>query len=303
MGKKKKIISILRFLGIALFVYFLFNVDLGNTLELLGKTKIFPFIIGFLFAIMVLVFKGIRWHYLNNGDKGRNSWSTSLYQFYDSYAIGVFTPGRVGELVKAGHEEGLEGKISSVLRMVAERGIDIGMFLLFACIGIILPYIEKVSDFVGWTVFIIAIGLIVTSMLLLSMDWVYELLSKLATKFLRKDVSFYRKKYSGKEISVIIGASLLSNISHFICVYFIALSLELDIAFWYLSSGIAISGILNLIPISVMGLGTREATFFYLFEHIDQSLLLALSGLILITAQIGGGVISLLASRIIKRFL
>lgn len=48
--------------------------------------------------------KGFRWHLLNvANDSGKLK--QSLGEFLESYAIGVITPGRLGELMKAGHQK------------------------------------------------------------------------------------------------------------------------------------------------------------------------------------------------------
>ncbi len=303
MAAKKKIplMTIFRFLGVGLFVFFLTRIDLQNTFRILAETNMLYYFAAFVFAMLVLVFKGIRWHYLNHGKAQRHDWLNSLYRFYESYAIGVFTPGRVGEFVKAGYEKEKNTKISSLLRMLAERGIDVGMFLLFAALGIVLLYVERIPNWIGWLIFSGALALILMSMLLLTTAWIYDFLSRTLSLLFKKDIRLQANNYPPKSTFIIIITSLLSNLSHFISVFLLALSLDMDIAFLYLASGIAISGILNLIPVSIMGLGTREATLFYVFSHSDQSLLLALSALILLTAQLGGGIVSFIAAIIFKK--
>jgi len=64
------------------------------------------------------------------------------------------------------------------------------------------------------------------------------------------------------------------------------------------SGGVAVSGLLNMLPVTVMGLGTREMTFLYIFNTYPQNQVLALSGLIFAVAQVGGGLISLLLGQI-----
>ncbi|MEZ5083171.1 MAG: hypothetical protein R2750_06955 [Bacteroidales bacterium] len=53
-----------------------------------------------------------------------------------------------------------------------------------------------------------------------------------------------------------------------------------------------------MLPVTVMGLGTRELTFLYVFQSFAESQVLALSALIFIVAQIGGGIIAQLLGQV-----
>lgn len=68
----------------------------------------------------------------------------------------------------------------------------------------------------------------------------------------------------------------------------------MDFSFLKISVGISVAGLLNMLPVTIMGLGTRELVFFNVFAGAGEPMILALSGLVLIVAQIGGGIISFL---------
>jgi len=65
------------------------------------------------------------------------------------------------------------------------------------------------------------------------------------------------------------------------------------------SAGVATAGVVNTIPVTVMGLGTREVTFLYVFQEFPRAQVMAFSGLVFLVAQVGGGVISLLLGQIL----
>jgi len=96
----------------------------------------------------------------------------------------------------------------------------------------------------------------------------------------------------------VILLSLASNFSYFISCYFLALGLNFDQGFLFISGAVAIAGLLNMLPVTVMGLGTREGTFLILFKPLAEPLILALSGLVFLVAQIGGGLVSLLLGQV-----
>jgi uncharacterized membrane protein YbhN (UPF0104 family) len=62
---------------------------------------------------------------------------------------------------------------------------------------------------------------------------------------------------------------------------------------------VAIAGLLNMLPITIAGLGTREVTFLTVFNMVAKSSVLAFSFMMLLVAQIGGGLISLILGQLL----
>jgi hypothetical protein len=79
---------------------------------------------------------------------------------------------------------------------------------------------------------------------------------------------------------------------YFVMAYFFALSLHIDISFWYLAACTSISALITLIPISISGIGTRDATFITLFSliGINKESAIAFSMMILLMYLINGSI-------------
>ncbi|MDZ7774835.1 MAG: lysylphosphatidylglycerol synthase transmembrane domain-containing protein [Bacteroidales bacterium] len=302
MNIKKKIspFLILRLLGIALFVFILFRIDLGEMARELQHIKGQYFLFGILFQVMVLSFKGIRWHVMNDGRAAASFWIRSFGRFFESYAIGVVTPGRVGELLKAGHEKNRNEKASSVIRVISERGFDVSIFVLIAVAALFFGEFIQIESISKWLFLILGCVLLVVSFLLLSSQKFLAVLQKiiyrLPGKFSQIDIAgkLYRK---GTVIMVFL-FSLLSNASYFVSCYFLALSVNLSIPLIDVSAGVAIAGLINMLPVTIMGLGTRELVFLGVFSDLPSASVLAFSITILLVAQFGGGLFSLLLGQI-----
>jgi hypothetical protein len=56
--------------------------------------------------------------------------------------------------------------------------------------------------------------------------------------------------------------------------------------------------VINTIPVTIMGLGTRDVTLLYVLRDIPKPQVLAFSGLILLVSQVGGGLIALVGGQI-----
>jgi len=302
MKKKLKIspFLVLRLLGIALFIYILSRVDLKGIAEVLRKMNLQMFLLGILFQILVLLFKGFRWHVMNDGRKQKTYWFRSFGRFFESYAIGVVTPGRLGELLKAGHEESGEGKVNSFIRVISERGFDISIFVLAAVAALFFGKFIQMEVWMKWMFLILGIALFMFSYLLLSSTTFLSLIQKLILFFTRKKISLEisKKNYREGTVAFILFLSILSNLSYFISCYFLAQSVNLAIPFIDVTAGVALAGLLNMLPVTIMGLGTRELVLLSVFSSFAKSAVLAFSITILLVAQIGGGIFAMILGQV-----
>jgi|GEM_PF-988234 len=301
--KKRKKLSpflLIRLIGIALFSYILTTVDLNSMWENLKGVKTDYLVYGIIFQLFLLFLKAFRWHILNSGSKNTQKIFRSLGEFFESYAIGVITPGRMGEMIKAGHAKEKNKIMETGIRVLVERGFDLGIFVVLAGIALSITFQEKAA----W---LISILFILAGMVVLAMAFIFmrsakatliiqKVLNSLPFLKLKVNLSF-QKRSGGVQMAVIL-LSLASNFSYFISCYFLALGLNFDQGFLFISGAVAIAGLLNMLPVTVMGLGTREGTFLILFKPLAEPLILALSGLVFLVAQIGGGLVSLLLGQV-----
>jgi len=297
MKKKKKISAflLLRLLGIALFIIIISRFNLQSVVDVLKDLDPYLFLYGVFFQLLVLFFKGVRWHIMNDGRKQKVFWVRTLGRFFESYAIGVVTPGRLGELMKAGHEENKHEKAGTFIRVVSERGFDVSLFVLFAVGALLTGRFIDMPLCLCYLIGVAGLALLVFSWLLLSsgstLRFIAGSLKKLPGKLGSINISV--KQYREGTVSIIFVFSLLSNLSYFVSCYFLALSVNLDIPMISVAGGVAIAGLLNMLPITIMGLGTRELIFLNVFNHFSKTSVMAFSITILLVAQIGGGFISL----------
>ncbi|MDZ7743347.1 MAG: lysylphosphatidylglycerol synthase transmembrane domain-containing protein [Bacteroidota bacterium] len=302
MKRKKKIspFLIFRLLGIILFVVILSHMNIAKIAHDLKDLDINFFIYGILFQILVLVFKGIRWHAMNDGRMQKQFWIRSFGRFFESYAIGVVTPGRLGELIKAGHEENKNDKVNTFIRVVSERGFDVSIFVLVAVAALFFGEFIRLETWLNWLFLSGGLFLLVMSYLLLSSRKTLLLLQNLVNRLPGRfsSIEIQGKQYPEGRVSIILLLSILSNFSYFISCYFLAKSVLLDIPLIDVSAGVALAGLLNMLPITIMGLGTRELIFLGIFSSFAQSSVLAFSISVLLVAQFGGGILSMIFGQI-----
>ena len=170
LSKKRRKISwfnILRLAGIILFIVIISHVDVRMIWTDIKSANIWFLLLALIFQIFLLFTKGFRWHLLNvANDSGKLK--QSLGEFLESYAIGVITPGRLGELMKAGHQKNRENIFASGIRVIAERGMDVGMFIFIAGIALLTTKMVMLSRVIPWLIIVVGVLIVISSILILS---------------------------------------------------------------------------------------------------------------------------------------
>ncbi len=299
-GKTGKLIfNALRLLGVVLFVVILFRVDLRSVWNALLLTSGNLLLLGAGFQLLILVTKGIRWHLMNDGRLAGRYWLLSLGRFYESYAFGVVTPSRIGDLLKVGHEQGKNNIAATGFRVVAERSIDLGAFMIVAGLALVTGSYILFDPVIGWLVIISSLLVLVFSFMILASSGFINLANRLVGKLPGRwgGIVIERNNYSSATIILVWLLSAISNISHFVSCYFLAQAVGLSAGFMWVSGAVAVSGLVNILPVTIMGLGTRELVFLHVFRTLDPAIVLAFSFLVMMLAQIGGGTVSLIAGQ------
>ncbi len=295
-SKKASWFLLIRLLGVALFIYILTTVDLHALWQHIKEVKTEFFVYAILFQVLLLFIKALRWHILNDGSHERIRVMRSFGEFFESYAIGVITPGRMGELVKAGHAKEKNRIMEAGIRVLVERGFDLGIFVMIAGLALFFTFTEETATILGILVSLGGLSVIMLAFIFMrsarATSLVQRILNKIPFLSLNLNLNF-RKRSNSVQYSVLT-LSIISNLSYFVSCYFLAVGLAMPQSFLYISGVVALAGLLNMLPITIMGLGTREGTFLLLFKPMAEPLILAFSGLVFLVAQIGGGLIALL---------
>jgi len=292
---------LIRLLGVILFIYILSTIDLSELWANIRNIKIEFLMYGLVFQFILLIVKGFRWHILNSGSKRAQDIVRSMGEFLESYAIGVITPGRLGELMKAGHAKEKNRVMETGIRIIIERGIDVGFFVIVAGTAAVIAYAHLIPQSIGYLISISGIIIFLFAIFLFMSPALTRLAQKTLNNipFLKHSFQLNFRPMGPGIMLLIILLSVISNLSAFLSCYMLAIGLNFDLTFLFVSGGIAIAGLLNMLPITVMGLGTREGTFLLLFKPMAEPLILAFSGLVFLVAQVGGGLISLILGQLL----
>jgi uncharacterized protein (TIRG00374 family) len=291
--------------GILIFVYILSILDLGRMAQIFSKTNpLFLFLAAVLFVLMILL-KSKRWQILLH----LQNISLPFEKLFCFNIIGIFlgsiTPGRVGELQRVMYlkEEGYAvGR--SFLSVAMDRMFDI--FILVAMGGLVVfspfYFLKKIG----------AMGLVLLSTMLFcsfvvmkNFDWLSGKLGNVFRWVLQdkkwkkitvnaKDVLSDFRKYR-KNLLIPLLITVIYCVVYFAANYMLVLALNIPIGILYCSICMAAIGLVQFLPVSVSGLGTRDATLIFLFSMIGvgKESAVALSVMELFIIYVFYGILSL----------
>ena len=283
------------------------NIDL-----ILIKDEILKTNKAFLFFAMTLniphlFIKSCRWNILLKQQAINYSSVQSFLVYMSSLYVGFITPGRVGEFMKVLYLKSDKGisvskGFSSVL---VDRLFDLYLLVILGFIGIWhFDVLGKISS--SFFVLTIIIGLTPIVMLnkqlmgkFINTLYKVSVVKKVEVKIEERFEDFYNGLRTLISPKLLISGLLtcLGYFMFFIQSYLIVMAMGLSINFITITLFMAISNLISFIPISISGLGTRDATLIYLFSLIGLKPELAVSYafLVFITFFVVGGLLGAVA--------
>ena len=277
----------IRLIGLFILLIILFRIDFSQLVDTLYHVNIFHLFIAIILNIPQLFFKSCRWNFLLKQQRITYSPVQSFLVYMSSLYVGFITPGRLGEFVKTLYLKSDKGiplskGFSSVL---VDRLFDLYLLIILGFIGIwrfgILGKLSEAS--LIFTIIVILAPLIMLNKKLVGR--ITKILYNIAVikKVKGKIEESFEDFYSG--LNQLINPRLLISglltclgyLMFFIQCYLIVIAIDLSINFLTITLFMAISNLISFIPISISGLGTRDATLIYLFSLIGLKPELAVS--------------------------
>jgi glycosyltransferase 2 family protein len=279
---KKNYTKWMRIIGILLFLYILTRLDFSTALKNLVNFKWEYLIVYAILSILMLLFKSLRWKtILTKQEINYSIKKVCAINAFTSF-LGMLTPGRVGELSKVVYLQ--EDNISfsrSIVSVLIDRLYDIMMLLFIGAIAFFYfanILIENIKS-----IFIVAAIIIVVCVFIFFFrSNIWELLKK-GIKFLLPSAKYELivrewSLFKSETIRVfpptipqMIGYSVLIYCCYYAQINIVAYGFNVYVSFVYLSFCMTLASLVSLLPISIGGLGTREAIFILLLSKVGVS--------------------------------
>jgi uncharacterized protein (TIRG00374 family) len=279
----------LKLIGLALLLWILSTVDW--TLAIHALIKLDPvYLMAYVgtFALMMLV-RTLRLQLALSKLGHSLSFRSCYVAILETAFMGIVTPGRLGEFARVGyiHTHGVSIQ-EAVSVVTVERLIDISVLLIFGVGGMVYIFFPEA--------YYLSAGLLVLSGLLLfygairGYDFLFRYLRQYLSWILRWEPEFVARRRQVLSASFhgvmnlaampIFLLGLVCVALNFAQVYLLAKAFGFEADYWVVIFAYAAATLVSLLPISVGGLGTREATYIMIMarEGIvkEQALLFSL---------------------------
>mgnify|MGYP000874992392 CR=1 FL=1 len=292
---KQKIYRLLfRLIGIVILLYILSNIDFSSLVGQFSNINIIYLFFGFILMLAVAVFKSLRWRSILESFNLRIGKLLSIKIYWLGLYVGIITPGKIGEVIKVYFLKARGFSSSKVLlSVIIDRILDL---LVIMALGVIIAVFYL--HFMMLQILILGLIVILLPCLLYYLfnrknklsKWLDSSFKKILNEKIYSHFSSFLnaclelKKINLRRAVEALFYLIISWALYYGANYMIALALHLQISPMLLLSAIVVAIVASLLPISIAGIGTRDASFIYIFSlaGINRETALIFSFLILI---------------------
>ncbi len=286
--------SALRIIGIIIFLVILAKVDLNALIKELRRLNVFFLIIAISFTFPVFLIRAYKLKIFLKSYKIDESVFYLLKASFISRFFSVITPGQLGDFVKVFYiKKGKRKYVDVIQATFLDRLFDVGLIFVT---GLLSTFFVK--DIIPSQLVYLSFGGIIIVVFLFLFKKPRYFFAKILGRFIPDKL---KKIFKGKGFKVpskptLIKGFLLAIISLLFLIlrfFFLSEALHLKVNFIYVTFVFIIMSLATYLPISVAGLGTKDAVLIFFLQQAGNtkesvlSLSLLLSILWFISSIIG----------------
>ena len=275
-------IRLISIIGIAIFLVILVSIDVPATLEILLSVDPFYLAAALLVNGVAVVIKAKKWNLIVDSIRSGFSLWQSVIGFLVGFSLSILTPGKVGDVVRCLYVKSESCTTGMALStVVIDRVIDLALLFAFGIVALIVFSTLVGVEVISGGLLLLLVCTIVFGIYMIShKTYVERILKPLFVVFIperyRDRLSgYFDDFYSGfdafsvlhRQVARCVGAGIVSWILAVMYASLLAKSIGIE-AGYYMFLVIPIISMLDLLPISISGIGTRDATLLYLFGII-----------------------------------
>jgi uncharacterized protein (TIRG00374 family) len=280
-----KIIRYFSVIGFILLFLILRTIDFQELFAILADIKVSLVVATFIVVLVEIYLKVYRWRLLVTLIDRRYTMTDSFYTYMIGIGLGGVTPAKSGDLIKSVDlQRRSKVPLKDALSLsIFDKVADFLILLLFSVVSVLVT-ITVFQRFGYLLLPIIAIILLimVTFMFILKKNLIWVLRAvhrtlipgrfriKVRSLFysLRRTTSMILS--SSRFISY-LAATVVSWVLLFLMPWLLALSINLDISVWYVLLFSPLVHVVENLPISVMGIGSRDIAVITLYALIGMT--------------------------------
>jgi hypothetical protein len=267
-------------IGILLFIVILTRIDLSSLCAIFLSINLFFLGCALIVNGIAVVVKSLKWKLIVSTLKKEISLSASIRAFLIGFSFSVLTPAKLGDFIRAFYIRDEQCNLGKALSsVVTDRLVDIVMLFSFAFIGILIFSVVFHREILSVSLLILLAGAIASAVYIVTNK---SLLSWLLRPFFNIFIPHHHKKtiteyyddfFLGlsvffndkKTFLLVMIVGIFSWIPPCVYAYLLALSIGISLDLTFFVIVIPIISLLDLLPISISGIGTRDAALIFLF--------------------------------------
>jgi uncharacterized protein (TIRG00374 family) len=264
-------------IGIAIFVYIVYNLDIEKIIVVFLSINPIFIICSLTLTIPRLIIRNTAWQIIQKEQKITISFFQSLKIFLIGYFYGSITPGYIGQLMRVPYMKEKTGApygklfVNSLMETIIHTLSLYGMMLIGALLVMgVLPELLYISG-----IWVVLLAIILFYFVkrergekLFHLLIQYLIPKKLKTNLYRFVDTFYTDFPEIKKLLLPLILGIFTWIIIFSQEYIIVLALGIDIPYLYFLLLFPIANVVGFIPITFAGLGTRELAAIFLFSTL-----------------------------------
>lgn len=299
----------LRLIGLVLLVVLIIRVDFAEVYRLVRQADSRLIALSVAAIVPLILVKTKRWQIILRAQEVYYALWPAFLAYFGSLFVGFLTPGRLGEFVKAFHVQ-KECDISlarAVASVLADRLFDLCALLIVGIAAVFalpsIPGSAKAGAVAALLLLVVPVILFLHAPLFERVQrWTLEGEGGIGRTLFGPrgwltEIHLGLRQLSWADF---LATSLLTVVAYTIffgqC-YLLALALDLSADFLAVTFAVALGSLITLVPISISGLGTRDAVLIAYLGTVGISAEAALgfSLLVFMTFYLGGGLLGMLA--------
>lgn len=279
METLKKIKKFLPIIGILIFLYILVKLDIRKIFEEITHAKINFLLIAVLFIFVSFITETLKWFSIARVQKTNIFFFQALKINIVSFFYGFITPSKVGGIMRAKYLKEYNNNVGKgVGNFVLDKVLDICSLVFLAILSSfifknILPinfFYYSITLLVMMILFLFIFFDIKKSRFLLRFFYRKFLPERWKERAKKEFYSFYEDMPKKRYFFLFFILNILNWIVLYSVSFFIGKSVGINLHFSYFLAILPIATLVAQIPITIAGIGTREATLITLFESAGQ---------------------------------
>lgn len=280
---RKYVSFFLPLVGLAIFVWIVRGAGVGRIWETLRQVEPVRLLVFPVFTAFIVWVRGLRWWLLLRGagidyTRGRSAavWAVGFF-------AGAVTPGKVGDAVRAFYvnRETGHGVGKAFLTVFIDRLMDLVTVLVFGVVTVLVFSYRYTNVPSIWVIVAASLAALALLYVVLRREVVRKVLGPL---FRALTPARYRAQLTaevhgfydalalyGNAPGCTIGAAVLTLVfwgSVVLMAYAVTWVLGIDVSLGYVAIMMPVVTLMEIIPISVSGIGTREAAVIFFFSAV-----------------------------------